>query len=94
MPSSRARAEIATTAVTIIPVVEPRRCSVDALTADGGYTVLYPRSRLSLVVTAGQGIRVPDTARVTAEAQWCSPLASAVWMALPRAMKVGAHRPT
>ena len=42
MPSNRAMAKIATTAVTIIPVVEPTRCSFDAVTADGGYTVLPP----------------------------------------------------
>jgi len=40
------------------------------------------------------GVRMPDTARVTAEVQLFSSLPSAVWMALPRAMKVGAHRPT
>ena len=108
MPSNRVRAKIATTAVTIIPVVEPMRCSFEVLTADGGYTVLHPRSRLAptragLLVTAGQasgtsdrwaGIRMPDTARVTAEVQFFSSPSSADWRALPRAMKVGAHRPT
>jgi hypothetical protein len=41
MPSNTARPRIATTAVSIIPVVVPRSSACDVLSSGGGYTLLY-----------------------------------------------------
>jgi hypothetical protein len=62
MPSNTARPRIATTAVSIIPVVVPRSSACDVLSSGGGYTLLYlPFSSLLLAVCAPAASTHPES---------------------------------
>ena len=63
MPSNTARPRIATTAVSIIPVVVPRSSACDVLSSGGGYTLLYlPFSSLVLAACPPAASAHPETA--------------------------------